>query len=90
MSCINTLPDWVSLGVKEWDVCLLTMYMSSVASTGPELPDKAVFPEASIPQDFLEQLFKCASLFKNLQVSACVISNVHISLFIIFGFAVIL
>ncbi|GFG29900.1 hypothetical protein Cfor_09920 [Coptotermes formosanus] len=34
---------------------------------GPELPDKAVFPQASIPQDFLDQLYKCASLFKDLQ-----------------------
>ena len=87
MSCISTLPDWVSL--KEWGVCLLTMYMSSVASTGPQLPDKAVFPQASIPQDFLEQLYMCASLFKDLQVSARV-SNVHMLLFIKFGFAVIL
>jgi len=66
------------------------MYMSSVASTGPQLPDKAVFPQASIPQDFLVQLYTCASIFKDFQVSACVVSNVHISLFIKFGFAVIL
>jgi len=90
MSFISTLPDWVSLGLKEWVVCSLTMYMSSIASTGPELPDKGVFPQASIPQDFLEQLCTCASIFKDLQVSARVVSNVHISLFIIFGFAVIL
>jgi len=66
------------------------MYMSNVASTGPKLPDKAVFPQASIPQVFLEQLYTCASTFKDLQVSACVVSNVHISLFVKFGFAVIL
>jgi hypothetical protein len=90
MSCISTLPDWVSLVLKECDIYLLTMNMSSVASTGPELPDKAVFPQANIPQDFLDQLYMCASMFKDLQVSACVVSNVHILLFIKFGFAVIL
>jgi hypothetical protein len=90
MSCIITLPDWVSLGLKEWDVCLLTMYMSSIASTGPQLSDKAVFSRASIPQDFLEQQYMCASVFKDLQVSARVVSNVLMSLFIKFGFAVIL
>jgi hypothetical protein len=74
MSCIITLPDWMSLGLKEWVVCLLTMYMSSIASTGPQLPDRAVFPQASIPQDFIEQLYICASMFKDLQVSARVVS----------------
>jgi hypothetical protein len=64
--------------------------MSSIASTGPELPDKAVFPQASIPQDFLDQLYKCASLFKDLQVSACVVSNLHVLIHIIRGSTIIL
>lgn len=34
---------------------------------GPKLPDKGVFPQASIPQDFLEQLYTCASIFKDFQ-----------------------
>jgi hypothetical protein len=63
--------------------------MSSVASAGPQLPDKAVFPQASIPQDFMDQLYKCTSMFKDLQVSACVVSNLHILLFIKFDFTVI-
>jgi hypothetical protein len=63
---------------------------SSIASIGPELPDKALFPQASIPQEFLEQLHSCASMFKELQVSARVLCNVHVLLFLKFGFAVIL
>ena len=90
MSCISTSPDCVILGLKEWNVCLLTIYMSSIAFAGPELPDKAVFPQASIPQYFLDQLYMCASMFKDLQVSACVVSSMHILPSIKFGFAVIL
>jgi hypothetical protein len=51
---------------------------STVAYPGPELPDKAMFQQESIPQDFLEQLYECTSMFKNLQVSAYVISNLYI------------
>ncbi|PNF27384.1 hypothetical protein B7P43_G17491 [Cryptotermes secundus] len=34
---------------------------------GPSIPDKAMFPQESIPQDFLDQLYECATMFKNLQ-----------------------
>ena len=64
--------------------------MSGIASAGPELPHKAVFPQASVPQEFLDQLYKCASLFKDLQVSACVVSNLNVLIFIKFDFTIIL
>jgi cap2 methyltransferase len=34
---------------------------------GPTLPDKAMFPRASIPQDFLDQLYECTAMFKTFQ-----------------------
>jgi hypothetical protein len=41
------------------------------------MPEKAMFHQESIPQDFLDQLCECAAMFKDLQVNSCVISNVH-------------
>ncbi|XP_069682597.1 cap-specific mRNA (nucleoside-2'-O-)-methyltransferase 2 isoform X1 [Periplaneta americana] len=36
---------------------------------GPELPNRAMFPHESIPRDFMDQLYECASMFKNFQVN---------------------
>lgn len=53
------------------------MHINSIVLIGPSIPDKAMFPRESIPQDFLDQLYECATMFKNFQVSSYVISNVH-------------
>ncbi|PSN54810.1 hypothetical protein C0J52_02913 [Blattella germanica] len=34
---------------------------------GPELPKKAMFPYSSLPKDFMDQLFQCATIFKKYQ-----------------------
>ncbi|XP_069682603.1 cap-specific mRNA (nucleoside-2'-O-)-methyltransferase 2 isoform X3 [Periplaneta americana] len=39
---------------------------------GPELPNRAMFPHESIPRDFMDQLYECASMFKNFQFPVCV------------------
>jgi hypothetical protein len=57
-------------------ICII--FISSIAFTGAKLPDKAMFPQTSIPQDFLYQLYDCASMFKNLQVSEYVISDMRV------------
>jgi hypothetical protein len=57
-------------------ICIVCF--SSIAFAGSELPDKAMFPQTSIPQDFLDQLYECTSMFKNLQVSEYVISDLHV------------
>jgi hypothetical protein len=62
-------------------VYFLIIRINSIVFIGPSIPDKAMFPQESIPQDFLDQLYECATMFKNFQVSSCVISNVHVYFF---------
>jgi cap2 methyltransferase len=33
----------------------------------PNIQDKAMFPQESIPQNFLNQLYECTAMFKNFQ-----------------------
>ncbi|XP_066999169.2 cap-specific mRNA (nucleoside-2'-O-)-methyltransferase 2 [Anabrus simplex] len=48
--------------VKKWLAVLRKHF-------GPQLPSEAMFPLECIPEDFLSQLYRCASMFKKLQVN---------------------